>query len=71
MAAELTGATLGKGLGMLAQAVIQVAQQIRTANQLTALRMRATDMGAAATGNADFRRIEAELFTDKEGQARD
>lgn len=60
---ELTGPTLGKGLAILAQAVIQVAQQIRVTNQLTAIRMRAVDMGASATKNADFRRIEASLFS--------
>lgn len=59
---DLTGPSLGKGFAMLAQAVVQVAQQIRIGNQLTALQMRATDMGASATQNADFRHIEADLF---------
>lgn len=69
---DLTGPSLGKGFAMLAQAVVQVAQQIRTANQLTALQLRAEYMGLSAVTNADFRRIEAELFpTTKEGADRD
>ncbi|QUD15881.1 hypothetical protein [Nocardia phage KYD2] len=61
---ELTGPTLGKGFTALAQAIIQVAQQIRIGNQMTALKMRAEYMGVSPTTNADFRRIEGELFPD-------
>lgn len=68
---ELTGPTLGKGFTALAQAIIQVAQQIRIGNQMTALKMRAEYMGVSPTTNADFRRIEAELFPAlEEGQNR-
>lgn len=67
---ELTGPSLGKGFAMLAQAVVQVAQQIRIANQLTALHVRANYMGASVATSGDFRRIEAELFPPQEGQNR-
>ena len=68
---ELTGPTLGKGFTALAQAIIQVAQQLRIMNQLSAIRARAEYEDSQLASMTKFRRIEAELFPAlEEGQNR-
>lgn len=57
-----SGTTLGQGFRLLAQAVVEVAQQLKIMNQLTVLRAHADYDDASVATMHNFRAIDRDLF---------
>lgn len=64
-----SGITLGRGFAQIGRGLIELAVELRTANQLKAIQMKAADTSPDSPMVAEFRRIEARLFSEP-GQQR-
>lgn len=56
-----SGATLGTGFKLLAKAILQIAQQLKIANQLAAIRLNNKELWATPDDLPEYRTIRREL----------